>query len=179
MKLFLIVEGKSDKKLFSSLEEWFHSHEIQVKIIIAGSKKELIRDALKHYKLAFYNGADKVLFLPDQNGDPCALYTKQKFQNILHLNNIDIIVLKKELEAWILADGECIRRIIRSDYNPSGITDNIDNPKENLHAKLRRYLKHPVTTNEAIECVSPYFSIERAARYNTSAKRFKNIIENL
>jgi len=179
LKISLIVEGDSDRLLLLEQQDWFNALGIEVEIVPTDGKINMIKKAKNFYKIAFFHqGVDFIIFLPDQNSDLCALVTRQKIGMDTQEKSVTI-VLKRELEAWILADGNSIRDSIELQYSPSGITDTISNPKQNLHSLLKRKLDHFPTTLEAISCVKSYFSIERAANNNQSARRFKDFVENL
>ena len=87
--------------------------------------------------------------------------------------------MKRELEAWILADGQCIRDSIGIDCRPCGQTDAEMDPKQKLLSTLQSKLGYLPTEIEVATLVAPYFSIVRAAIANTSAKRFKELIESI
>lgn len=178
MKIFLIVEGDSDEVIFKSQKNWFDSLGINFNIRTTGGKQSMIRKAKNHYKVAFWENADYVIFLPDQNGDMCALATREKI-GLDSYSKVKTIVMKLEMEAWILADGQCIRNSINIVYEPPGQTDRIVDPKSKLFSIMKKFPGFVPIEKLAAEIVAPYFSIERAARNNTSAKRFKEFIENI
>lgn len=178
MKIFLIVEGDSDGTLLKGQLIWFASLGLDVTIVRTGGKKEMIRSAMKHYKIARLCGANAVIFLPDQNSDECALVTRRRI-GMDGLERATTIVMKCELEAWILADGQCVQACICMQYSPAGQTDTEVDPKQKLQTQLKRKYGYLPTGLEAANIVAPHFSIHRAARNNTSAKRFKEFIESI
>jgi len=178
LKIFLIVEGNSDKLLFLGQNEWFNTLGIETEIITTNGKQDMIKNAEKYYKISMLKKADYIIFLPDQNSDICAMKTRQKI-GMDSQERAVTIVIKRALEAWILADGHCIQNSIQLDYSPAGQTDSILHPKNKLLSLLNRKLNHIPTTIEAINLVKSYFSFERASNNNQSAKRFKDFIENL
>lgn len=178
MKVVLIVEGNSDIILFKSQSHWFESMGIDTQIISTGGKTCMIKSARKYCCFARNPDVQNILFLPDQDMDSCVIQTCEKF-NINASDKIKIIALKRELEAWILADAECINSIIDINYHPSGQTDYILDPKRTLSDMFRRKLGYIPSEVEVSSLVAPCFSIERAARSNTSASRFKLYIETI
>lgn len=178
MKIHLIVEGDSDTILFDKQRDWFFSLGLEIVIVPTYGKKNMTKTALKHYKIAMLNNADKIIFLPDQNGDECALVTRKSI-GINSKEKAVTIVMKRKLEAWILADGKCIRDSINIDYCPSGQTDNIEYPKRKLKALMNRKLGYLPTEVEATTTIGPHFSIQRAASNSISAKRFLDVIHEL
>lgn len=178
MKIFLIVEGYSDVLLLNGQRTWFDSLGLDMNIVPTGGKKEMIRSAIKHYRIAILCGAHSVIFLPDKNSDECALVTRRRI-GIDGLKRATTIVMKRELEAWILADGQCVQECIHMQYSPAGQTDTEVDPKQKLQTQLKRKYGYLPSGLEAARMVSLHFSVHRAARNNTSAKRFKEFIESI
>lgn len=179
MKIFIIVEGDSDKTILESQLNWFDTLGLKANIIPTGGKQNMIKKARAHYNAAVSLGADRVIYLPDKHGDACALVTREKI-GFDGIRKATTIVVKCELEAWILADGQCVRNCICMQYNPSGQTDAEVDPKQKLQCQLKRKLGYlPSSSIEVAKIVAPHFSIHRAARNNTSAKRFKEFIESI
>jgi len=178
LKLFLIVEGQSDEIILKAQNNWFESLGLgKPAIRIADGKGKMIRDAQKHYQTSIHNGADIIIFLLDQDTDICAMATRMAL-NIDSRNKACVIVIKRELEAWLLADGECIRNTFRSSYHASGQTDSLANPKDRLKSITQQQLGDRLTETEYAYRIAPHFSIVRAAGNNTSAKRFKEFVES-
>ena len=178
MRISFIAEGDSDKIILGGQRNWFSSLGIEFDIFLTYGKKNMIKSAMKHYNIALLQDSGSIIFLPDQNGDACALVTRQ----MIGMDSKDravTIVLKRELEAWILADGQCIRDSVGVNYRPSGQTDAETDPKQKLLSILRRKLEYFPTEVEVATLTAPHFSIIRAARANTSAKRFKEFIESV
>jgi hypothetical protein len=178
VKIFLIVEGDSDKIIINSQNSWFNNLGLHFNIITTGGKINMIKTASKHYNMAIIQNAKNVIYLPDQNNDECPLITRKNI-GVDNKKGAKTIVLKRELEAWILADSKCIRNSINIQYAPAGQTDKEINPKEKLHSMIENKLGYSPTTLEAATLIAPHFSINRASNYNTSAKRFKEYIENI
>jgi len=178
LKIALIVEGLSDKIILDEQRQWFLSLGMEIDIIVAGDKITMIRKALKFYKASIISGATRVIFLPDQNGDQCALVTRKRI-NADNLPNATTSVMQRELEAWILADHNCINCTIDPNYHTSGITDNVINPKQNLFSMIKRKLGYEPTTVESAKIFANQFSIVQAANANNSAKRFINLVNSL
>lgn len=178
MKIFLIVEGDSDKILFDSQRRWFDYLGLELDIVPTYGKQNMIKTAKKHYKISIIRSANSIVFLPDQNGDVCALVTRQRI-GINSLDKAVTIVIKREIEAWVLADGQCIRDSIHVQYSPAGQTDMEVDPKQKLHSILKSKFGYLPTNIEAAKMLASNFSINRAAMNNTSAKRFKEFIESV
>lgn len=179
MKISLIVEGPSDEKVLRGQGNWFKKLGLEVDIHPTGGRPNMIKKAIEYYKLAKYTGSEKTIFLPDQEIDICPMITRQKIGiDSLPEDEAVTIVIKRELEAWILADGQCIRDSIGGHYHPAGQTDTEINSKEKLKHILKHKKSHKPTTMEAAKIVTNHFSITRAAINNTSAKRFKDFLEN-
>jgi len=178
LRISFIVEGDSDKIILDGQCNWFSSLGLEYDIAPTGGKKNMIKSAMKHYRIALLANFSNIIFLPDQNGDACALVTRQ----MIGMDSKDravTIVMKRELEAWILADGQCIRDSLGINYRPSGQTDAEMYPKQRLCSILKRKLGYFPTEIEVAMLTAPNFSITRAAMANTSAKRFKEFIERV
>jgi hypothetical protein len=178
VRISLIVEGDSDKIILDGQSNWFRSLGLEFDIFPTGGKKNMIKSAMKHYRIALLLNCCSIFFLPDQNSDQCALVTREKI-GMDSKDRAATIVMKRELEAWILADGQCIRDSMGINYRPSGQTDAEMSPKERLLSLMRRKLGYCPTEIEVAMRVAPCFSITRAAMANTSAKRFKEFIEKI
>lgn len=178
MKVALIVEGPSDKKLLESQTRWFNSIGLDVVIRIAGGKREMCRGARKFHNVEKLHGTQKVLFLPDQNGDPCVTFTRRRV-GMDKCPCALTVVLKRELEAWILADGGAVASVTGRQYEPAGQTDSILDPKGELATILGRRLGYRPTEVEVADLISEHFSLTRSARCNTSARRFVQEMKRL
>ena len=178
MRISFIVEGDSDKIILDGQRNWFSSLGLELDIVPTYGKQSMIKSAMKHYRIALAQGYSNIVFLPDQNGDTCALVTREKI-DMDSKDRAITIVMKRELEAWILADGQCIRNSIGVNYRLSGQTDAEMNPKQRLLSILQRKLTYFPTEIEVAMLTAPHFSIARAAMANTSAKRFKDFIERI
>lgn len=178
MRISFIVEGDSDKIILDGQRSWFSLLGLEYDIVPTGGKKNMIKSAMKHYRIALLTDCSNVIFLPDQNGDICALVTREKIGMDSKDRSVTI-VMKRELEAWILADGQCIRDSVGINYRPSGQTDAEMDPKQRLLSILKSKLGYLPTEIEIATLVAPCFSITRAAIANTSAKRFKDFIESI
>lgn len=178
MKIALIVEGLSDNILLDEQRQWFLSLGMEIDIITAGDKHNMIRKALKFYNASIASGATHVIFLPDQNGDQCALVTRKKV-NADDLPGATTLVIKRELEAWILADRHCINCTLDPNYHTSGTTDNVLNPKQTLFSLIHKKLGYTPSTVEAAKMFADQFSIVKAAVANHSAQRLINLVSSL
>jgi hypothetical protein len=179
MSIFIIVEGDSDKIILESQLAWFDSLGLKMHFVPVGGKQSMIKKAKAHYHTATSCGAEKVIFLPYKHNDPCALITREKI-GMDSLDKATTIVVKCEIEAWVLADGECVRQCACVPYHPAGQTDTEIDPKQKLQSQLKhKFGSIPLTSIEAAKKVAPHFSIHRAARNNTSAKRFKEFIVSI
>jgi len=178
VKLFLIVEGDSDKIVLDGQRNWFDLLGLELNIVPTYGKQNMIKEAMKHYKIAILCSANNIIFLPDQDGDACALVTREKI-GMDSQHRAVTIVMKRKLEAWILADGQCIQKSVNVHYSPAGQTDAEVNPKQKLHSILKRKLGYLPTAIEAATMIAPHFLLNRAATNNTSAKRFKEFIQTV
>lgn len=173
--LHFIVEGEFDRQILQGQTEWFSALGIELSVFPTDGKKNMENKAQKFYEIGLWRDAYKIIFMPDQDYDRCALATKAKL-GLDHAEKAIVMVVKREIEAWILADGQCITEAIGLSYQPAGITDNDIEPKDKLYSLIRRGIGHPPTSLEASVLLKSHFSIDRAARNNQSARRFREII---
>lgn len=178
MKMHLIVEGESDRQLFLAQKYWFDSLGLEVDVYPTNGKTNMEKNAHKYYEISLITNAQKIIFLPDQDADRCALVTRAKV-GLESEERALTVVVKREIEAWILADGRCIEEATGLCYQPAGITDLEVDPKQTLYSLLKRKIGHLPTGAEAIALLKSHFSIERAAGNNNSARRFKEMIIRL
>lgn len=171
MKIALIVEGPSDKIVLESQAECFSELGVEITVRPTGGKPEMCKKAAKFHKIETILGARKVIFLPDQNADACAIVTRRKI-GMDKCRCAVTLVLKRELEAWILADGNAVTSVTGKQYQPAGQTDSISDPKQELMRRFFRALGYNPSEVEMATEISPHFSLSRATKYNTSAKRF-------
>lgn len=178
VKISLIVEGPSDEIVLGEQKNWFDLLGLEVDIHPTGGKSSMINKARKYCKIAMYTGSEKTIFLPDQDKDICAMVTRQRI-GIDSLDGAVTIVMKRKLEAWILADGKCMQDSIGAHYSPVGQTDTEVDCKNKLLHMIKSKRGYLPTTVQAAKIIAKYFSIDRAARNNTSVKRFKEFIEGI
>ena len=178
MRVTFIVEGPSDNIILNGQLPWFASLGLDIDIITAGNKCNMARKATKFYNASIISGADHVVFLPDQDRDACALVTRNKI-GVDQLPRATTIVVKRELEAWILADFHCINCTVAPNYHTVGITDDIIDPKEKLSSIIHKKLGYIPTSVEAANIFSNHFCLEKAASANNSASRLLRLTNSL
>lgn len=178
MKISIIVEGPSDEIILGGQRDWLASLGLEISVHSTGGRASMLRKARQYYKMARYADSDMVIFLPDQDTDVCAMSTRDKI-DVDELSGAVTVVLKRELEAWVLADGECVEASVGLSYSPAGQTDTELDCKTKLQNLIKRKKGYLPTTMQVARMVAEDFSISRAARNNTSAKRFKDLVESI
>jgi hypothetical protein len=178
MKISIMVEGASDKEILEKQNTFFNSLGLEVKIQPMGGKKNMIKKARNHYNIAKLSGASHIIFLPDLDRDECALVTR-KLVGMDDAKDSVVIVIKRELEAWLLADWRCIETLLGAGHRPAGQTDAEHDPKQKMYSIFRKKFRYNPTETELAKFVSQHFSIDRASHNNTSVKRFKEFLENI
>lgn len=173
MKVGIVVEGLSDKDIIKGLSGWFENIGLTVDIITAHDKTRMVKSSRKHFHACIWQGSRIVFFLVDQNADACVLETRNRF-DVDSESAVVVSVVKSKLEAWILADGQCIRKCFGTTYTPAGMTDSIRNPKELLFTMFTRKYNYRPTERVVTKMVAPHFSLERASLNNTSARYFRD-----
>ncbi|GAB6098136.1 hypothetical protein JCM16358_00150 [Halanaerocella petrolearia] len=178
MKIALIVEGTSDKIIFKKLRDWFEDKGLEiVNIINANGKSNMYKKAHDHYEVCKYvYQVDYMIFIPDLDND-----SEEEIKDKLDFDDeiCRTSILIKSLEAWILADGQCIRDSLNINYSPSGMTDVINNPKQRLFNLYKGKKDYVPTEVEAANFFASNFSIERAVNKNNSVLSFKRLIKNI
>ena len=137
MNMAIVVEGISDKDIVKGLSEWFEKIGLTVEIITAGDKHRIEKNSRKHFDAQIGQGSKIVFFLVDQDVDACVLETRSRF-DVNGKRRALVSVVTHKMEAWVLADGQCIRQCFGTPYAPSGMTDHIRNPKERLFTMFTR-----------------------------------------
>ena len=178
LRITFVVEGPSDSILLNEQRPWFLSLGIGIEIITTNGKDNMVRKAIKYYNTSIISGADKVVFLPDQHGDTCALVTRG-ILGVDSLPHATTLVIKRELEAWILADSNCVNCALNCNYHAPGTTDNIIDPKAKLFSVVYRNRGYIPSSVEAAKLFCRHFSIEKAAVQNNSAKRLITLVSSL
>ena len=178
MRISIIVEGPSDEIVLSGQKGWLESLGLEVRIHPTGGRASMIKKARQYCKMASNMGCGGVIFLPDQDTDECAMRTRQRL-DVDSVEGAVTVVMKRKLEAWILADGECMNECIGTSYSPAGQTDAEADCKTKLRNMIKRRKGYEPTSIEAAKIIAPHFSLLRAARNNTSARRFKDLVESI
>jgi hypothetical protein len=141
VKIGFIVEGPSDAKIIRS-EDFTALLAITglklIDIIVPEGKSHffhpnaefnVVKQKVDSYiKILEDKGAEKIFFLIDLDTEPCYTSVKSK---IPHRAADSIIVCKKALEAWYLADTKLMSSILRKKYYTE-FPEDIDNPFEEI-----------------------------------------------
>lgn len=175
MKIALIVEGPSDKRFFEKLYEQFYRHtQFEVFVRPAGGKPRIFNKAQHHFHSCIYGeGADHVIFIVDID-QSTEVNTLAKFKINGDPSKYSVHVVIRELEAWFLADGNCLSKVLDTLYQPSGYTDKIENPKEKLQMMFKKKFGYILTEMEMVDKIIEHFSLDSASQYNNSARKFKD-----
>lgn len=174
VKIGFIVEGPSDAKIIRSrgFNELLTKFNLQlVDIIIPEGKNHFFHPkadfTIIEVKVDSYirilkdKGAGYVFFLVDQDTEPCFTSVKSK---IPFSNEHTVIVCKRMLEAWYLADTQAMSAFLKSKFY-SEYPENIPNPFEEIKA-LSLQNRNRGISNKIIlanNMLKESFTIERAA----------------
>lgn len=174
-----VVEGRSLEMLFrESLCPWLRQEGVIPKVINAGGRSRLIRDAFKHLNALRISGCTRVFFVLDQESDPCPPATAQRLGNVRSEPDVTVCVVARTLEAWLLADRQAI---LKATGQPFGLspTDFLSDPVTELKGLFFKKHKRWYTEVEMAKAVGRHFSLERAAASNHSAARFLKKIKEM
>lgn len=186
-----VVEGPSDKKLVESesFQEWLQQDfDLKVlKVIDAGGNGNMCSRKIPEYVelLRKQVNPDKIVVLADLDPDKCApCITKRK--EIIGSANIDLVVIaRKAMESWFLADTVAMRSWTKSDdffeefpeQTPLTAEKRLD---EIGRAAIKRGFGNKI--NFAVKFIHKHdFSVSRAAEHPNcpSAKYFVEKLNTL
>ena len=125
MKIGFICEGKTEKKILESqaFKNILTSLNLDIvePVIDAEGKDKLLPRALNAFTEELKNqGAEAIVILTDRDKDVCITFTKQRITND---PSYVIIVAVKTIEAWFLADSDCMSTVLKKTYG-------IENPED-------------------------------------------------
>jgi hypothetical protein len=113
MKVGFICEGKTERKIVESdnFQQILNGLGIECvfPVIDAEGNGNLLPEYLPEYsELLHTNGAERIVVLTDLDADACITFTKQRINAPA---NHFVIVSKKQIESWFLADDVCMSAI--------------------------------------------------------------------
>ena len=182
VKIGFIYDGETEKVILGSpmFIEFLNKYNFELAghIKYTGGKIERDTNMLLNRK-----SVEKVIILKDLEQLPTEkdlinqLKSKEKITN----KNI-IVIVKKMFEAWLLADTNTIKKILRQKkLKPFNNPENETNPHSTLQNKLGSKYKNLGKPAIAKLFIRHGFTINNAAKHKQchSAKNFLKIIENL
>lgn len=113
--LMFIVEGECEKILVEHLidQDWFSQFDLQVVkpvINVSGGGNLCPHNINTHIELARSLGTDKIVILTDLECSPCVTQTKARLGGC---DDCRLVVAKKALKAWFLADDVLMRDLLK------------------------------------------------------------------
>ena len=119
MKLGFICEGKTEKKIVESenFQQFLTSigHNCVTDIIDAGGNDNLLPKYLPQFTQRLISkAAEKIIVLTDLDADTCITLTKERID--APTNHL-VIVSVKQVEAWFLADNDCMTIICKTNIH--------------------------------------------------------------
>jgi hypothetical protein len=184
IRIGFVVEGICEKLLIESanFHAWASQHEFEIghPVINAGGGGNLCTQNIKPFleKCHIEANPDKIVVLTDLECEPCITAAKVRIGND-KVNQI--IVAKKALEAWFLADTTAMRHWLKNDDFPgeNWPEQTTDMPWERLKDIAASYHKKKLGPGRkkkafAQKMIEQFnFSIERAANHpNCSSARY-------
>lgn len=114
MKLGFIGEGETEKLILSSVAHFAYLDALHLQyvknIINATGKDNLLPHNLPAYgKILIEQGANVIIILTDLDVNPCVTQTKTRIQAP---ENHILIVNRKKIESWFLADTSAMRNLL-------------------------------------------------------------------
>ncbi len=175
-KLFLVVEGPSDKHLWDATLR-SHCAGAQFKIQVTHGKQKMLRKPAGLVRQANLKGYELTVFILDQDKDPSADDTAQSLKSALGRAGPAVIgVAVRNVESWLLADEEAIRAAFPDSwYTRKGMTDGIARPDVRLSDCVRRHsdgrLGEYRKTRDAPQ-IAEHFDPKRAQNGSRSLRQF-------
>ncbi len=182
VRIGFIYDGETERVILNS--KMFKDFLGKYNFELAGMRKyvggKIARDT---NMLIERNKAEKVIIIKDleQLADEEALLKELKKKEDLPDSNILVVVVKRMIEAWFLADNETVGKILRKNVKPFNNPENEINPHKTLQNKLGKQYQDLGKPAIAKLFIRHGFTIENAAKHNQchSAKEFIKTIENL
>ncbi|MCS7282883.1 MAG: DUF4276 family protein [Anaerolineae bacterium] len=179
LRVGFVVEGKSAEILFrENFYPWLQRKGITAKIINAGGRSRLIRDASEHLKALRLSGCKRIFFVLDQEADPCPPAAANRLGAVRAEPDVTVCVVARMLEAWLLADSQAVYSVTGQPYR-SNPTDFLADPVSELKNLFFKKHRRWYTEAEMAKAIGRCFQLERAAKGNRSAARFLRKIEEL
>lgn len=191
MKIGMILEGRADQRVCEYLAERIRP-DIEISSVTLTHKPKLLRNSGEQAALLLAEGCERVLIIwdlypPWRDVKPCR---KEDRDNIfaslkkagVSLSKVHLICIREELEAWLLADGRALYKVLSEYAHPHRIKivkdfkkpDRVNKPKTKLRKIFQETLGkdtyNDVTDNEKIVYELP--DLERIRR-SESFQRFE------
>lgn len=186
VKLGFIVEGDSEKILLESehFRNYLRTHNIAFVEIIANAMGggNLLPHRLPEYKQILKDhGATHFLILTDLETDPCVTETRNR---IGHADDHTVIVCRKAIEAWYLADSSLLSKLLKRKYHFEHPETTTDMPFVTLKDEMRAHsINGPGLSKVkfAKRMINSGFSIVNAAKHDNcpSAKYFLTKLQEI
>jgi hypothetical protein len=124
-------------------------------------------------------GAEVICFIVDQDEEPCFTSVKEK---IPFSNQHHVIICKRNLEAWYMADESMMSELLKSKYSckdPESIIAPFEEIKKLMLEKTNRGIGDKIFLAKRV--INAGFNIENAAKHNncTSARYFLQKLQSI
>ena len=87
MRIGLVVEGDSERRLFEELHPWFRDRGLDIKVVQAGGRPRLIQEARQHLEVLRLRNCERIFFLLDQD-DELSMQTDDLDQPVHRLKQL-------------------------------------------------------------------------------------------
>lgn len=186
VKVGFICEGDVEKLLVESqnFQDFLIKSNIQcVRPVInaMGNGNLLPHNIVNHRKNLLENGSEIIIILTDLDNDLCFTLTKERIEP--HENEI-VVISKKQIEAWFLADSISMSNFCGQDYYFE-FPEKETIPYDTIRKELLRITERGYGKNAKLRFADKFiqngFSIENAAKHPNcpSATYFINKLKNL
>lgn len=198
MKVGMIFEcgpDGADKKVCEHLTRRIKS-DIEIESVTLNNKPNLISECGRAAGSLFIRGCEKVviiwdLFPPWRGKDqkPCRQEDREMMIQSLEdagvsIENVHLVCITEELEAWLIADGRALSKVLSTTTRKVDIPDRkkpeqVRNPKKVLTKLFYEKTGKPYVDRTHAEKIAKALpSLNRLQKYSPSFLRFSSRLEN-
>lgn len=187
VKIGFIVEGDSEKLILESqaFKDFLSANQIDYvpEIVNAEGGGNLLPHNLKKYTQSLADkGANRFVILTDLETDPCVTETKNRISAPTATHSV--IVSRKAIEAWYLADDDLMSKFFKKKYSCEFPEKTQSMPFDHLRAEFISHTGRGLSSSKPVvarRMINEGFTVENAAKHENcpSAQYFLNKIKEI